>query len=70
MNGLNQVNLQNTLTQRTKLVKIQDSMVFPSDEEIEAQVEDRDVIILVFIIILGFYSKIWESTNKSNVSQG
>ena len=58
MNGLNQVNLQNTLTQRTKLVKIQDSMVFPSDEEIEAQVEDRDVIILVFIIILGFYSKI------------
>ena len=44
MNGLNQVNLQNTLAQRTKLVKIQDSMVSPSDEEIEAQVEDRDVI--------------------------
>ena len=57
MNGLNQVNLQNALTQRTKLVKIQDSMVFPSDEEIEAQVEDKDVIF-VFIIILGFYSKI------------
>jgi len=57
MNGLNQVNLQNALTQRTKLVKIQDSMVFPSDEEIEAQVEDKDVIF-EFIIILGFYSKI------------
>jgi len=43
MNGLNFENGSGPLTQRTKLVKIQDSLVCPSEEEIEANVDKRDV---------------------------
>lgn len=47
INGLTQSKETGSMTQRTKLVKIQDSLICPSEESIEAQIEDRDVSSMI-----------------------
>jgi len=47
MNGLSQPKIRNSVAQGIKLIKIQDSLVCPSEEEIDTEVQNRDVSFLL-----------------------